>query len=407
MSDQDLSTNRLFGPEDEFVGRIHDRLARLLQIRISTPPRIASAKLLAREQLSALIDKAFWASLKFNEGRRTRVCVMVATPENFRDAVAFAQPVPYDESHIARLAPAVPSGGCLVVSGSTENLSIWGIGRGRLRTWDDPVTIDVWDPGTVRIGVGPYQPFAVLSGRSKLIIEGAHIDLAVYLQKVSRNALSANDDEQAVWRECLALADLARMIVADGHGGIILIVPGETGTWSGSLDSFAYRFNTPDTTMPDTIRLELKGEVARGEMLDRLWATPAPDDLKMLITDALARRFGGFSNVVRTTASLARVDGAIVMTRDLRVLGFGAKIAVKDDAAPRVRIFRTDPGQQSVVTSPLEGLGGTRHQSTARFIAAHRDACAVVISQDRLMSVLHWDVSDESVAVVRNAEWWV
>jgi len=401
--------NRLLGPEDEFVGRIHDRLARLLQLKIQMPPHIVSAKLPTREELSTLIERAFWASLKSNEGRQTRVCVMVAPPENFRDAVAFAKPVPYDESQIARLAPAVPSGGCLVVSGSCEELSIWGIGRSRPGTWDDPVTIDISEPGTVRIGIGPYQPFAVLNGQSKLIIEGSHIDLAVHLQRVSRNALPVNDmmETQAVWQECLALANLARMIVADGHGGIILIVPDETGAWLESLNPFAYRFNTPDTTVRDAIRLELKDGVARAEMVQRLWASTVPDDLKMLITNALAQRFGGFNNGVRPTASLARVDGAIVVTRELRVLGFGAKIAVKDDAAPRVCMFRPEPGQQSVVASPLEDLGGTRHQSTARFIAAHKDAVAVVISQDRYMSLLHWDASIDSVAVIRNAEWWV
>ena len=37
---------------------------------------------------------------------------------------------------------------------------------------------------------------------------------------------------------------------------------------------------------------------------------------------------------------------------------------------------------EEVVVSPLEALGGTRHQSAARFVATNHDAVALVISQD-------------------------
>jgi hypothetical protein len=95
------------------------------------------------------------------------------------------------------------------------------------------------------------------------------------------------------------------------------------------------------------------------------------------------------------------------MTKDLRVMGFGAKIAVKNSTPPRVCMFRPEPGSQRVVISPLEEIGGTRHQSAARFVDAHRDSVALVVSQDGHMSVLHWHNEIESVAVVRNAEWWL
>lgn len=401
--------NRLFSPEDDSVGRIHDQLAHLVKIKSGIPPAVGSVELLTREQLSVLIETAFWASLRSNEGRTTRVCVTVAAPENFHDAVAFATPVAYDESEIAKLAPAVPRGGCLALSGASGGLSIWGFGRSRPGTWVDTVTIEVSEPGTVRVGVGPFQPFAVLNGRSNPIIEGTHINLAHYLQRVLRKALPADDmlETQAVWRECLALADLARMIVADGHGGIVLIVPSETGVWSESLSPFAYRFAAPDTTIRDVIRLELNDGVAQGKMLQRLSEALIPDDLKNLVLGALTPRWGGMGRGVRATASLAGVDGAIVMTQDLRVLGFGAKIVIRSHAAPRVCIFRPEPGSQAVVPSPLEEIGGTRHQSAARFTATNKDTVAVVISQDGHMSVMHWDEQIDSVAVVRNAEWWV
>lgn len=401
--------NQLFGPDDDAVGRIHDQLAHLVKIKSGMPAAVGSVQPLTRKQISVLVDTAFWTSLRSNEGRTTRVCAAVVAPENFGDAVSFATPVAYDESQITKLAPAVPPGGCLVVCSSDNGLSIWGFGRSRPGAWIDTVTVDVSEPGTVRVGVGPFQPFAVLNGRSNPIIEGTHNNLAHHLQRVLRKALPADDfvETQAVWRECLALADLARAILADGHGGAVLIVPDEKGRWSESLNPFAFRFAAPDTTIRDVIRRELNEGLVQGETLQRLAATPMPDDLKNLVMGAITPHWGGMARGVRSTASLAGVDGAVVIARDLRVFGFGAKISVAANGAPQVCMFRAEPGRQEAIPSPLEDLGGTRHQSAARFVAVNRESVALVISQDRHMSVLHWEGPIESVAVIRNAEWWV
>ena len=252
--------NRLFTGDNESVGRIHDQLGHLVKIMSGVLPDAGSAQPLTRDQLAAFIETAFWASLRANEGRTTRFCAALVSPENFQSAVAFAAPAPYDEEQIVKLAPGVPSGGCFTVSPSDDGFSIWGFGRSRPETSIDTVTIDIFEPGTVRVGVGPFQPFAVLDGRSDSILTGTQTNLAQYLRHVLRKVFPADDilEAQAVWRECLAVGDLARLIVADGHGGTILIVPGETGDCFDSLNPFAYRFAVPDTTIRDAIRRLLK-----------------------------------------------------------------------------------------------------------------------------------------------------
>jgi hypothetical protein len=299
--------NRLFSPEDPAVGRIYDQVAHLRKIKQAMPLLPGAVGTLTREQISSLIDTAFWAGLRSNEGRVTRFCLSVVAPESSSGAVAFATPVPCDESQIAKLASAIPGGGCLVVSSSREGLHIWGFGHSRPGTWADTVTIDVWEPGTVRVGVGPFQPFAVLDGRSNSIIAGSPINFADYLRRSLSKALPADDmlEMQAVWRECLPLRDLTRMIVADGHGGIVLIVPGEAGPWSETLNPFAYRFATPDAKIRDAIRLELSEAHAQGEMLQRLSATELPDDLKSSIMVAISPR----SRRHREVHSSSRVAG--------------------------------------------------------------------------------------------------
>ena len=110
---------------------------------------------------------------------------------------------------------------------------------------------------------------------------------------------------------------------------------------------------------------------------------------------------------MQAIAPLAAVDGAVVMTSDLKLLGFGAKIEFKLGSDVPVNKFQPKRGNQPVVASRLEDLGGMRHQSAARFIEANRGAVAIVISQDRHVSVMNWDQTLNSVTVVRNAEWWI
>lgn len=401
---------RLFSPEDEPVSRIHDQLAHLKEIKQKIPPPFGFVQILSRNQISLLVESAFWASLRFSEGRITRVCIVVADPERFFDAVGFATPVAYDESQIVKLASAVPRSGCLLVSALNDKLIIWGFGRIRSgSSWMDTVTIDLVEPGTLRVGVGPFRAFAVLNGRSNLLLEGTHIDLAAHLQRLLQKELPQDDviETQAVWRECLALMDLVRIIVVDGHGGIVLVVPTEAGPWTETLNPFAYQFAVPDTTIRDAIRHKLKDSQTQAEALQQVSASSLPDDVKNLVARSLPPPPFDIGRTLRAAASLAAVDGAVVMTRDMNILGFGAKIATQGDTVPAVHIFDPQPGKQEVVLSHLEDLGGTRHQSAARFVAANRDAVALVISQDRHLSVMHWDTELDSVAIMRNAEWWM
>lgn len=253
------------------------------------------------------------------------------------------------------------------------------------------------------------RPFAVVNRESNTIISSTGLDLAAYLQRHLRKALPQPDilETQAVWRECLALSNLAGAIVAQGHGGTVLIVPGETGKWSESLSSFPYRFANPDTAIRDVIRQELNAMQAQGAFLQRLSQSDVPDEaMELAMSTPLAPHWGGMQSGVLATASLASIDGAVVLTRDLRVLGFGAKIAV-GGVPPPVCMFRPQPGSQEIVASPLETLGGTRHQSAARFVEANRDSLALIVSQHRHMSVAHWHEPIQMVAIVRDAQWWI
>ena len=387
----------LFCPDDDVLVRIHAEL----HARDCVP--------VTPEQLARLVETAFWASLEVNEGRPTRVRIALVAVDHGIDSAIFSAPVPYDAQQIAKLGPATPQDGCLLVTVVDGALWIWGMARQRPAGRSGVLILDVWEPGVVRVGIGPYPAFAVLNGRTDAVIEGLSANLPRYLQRVLAKVRPADSvlESKACWRECGVFADLARMIVADGHGGIVLVVPDEVGPWMDSLNPFAYRFATADTSIADTIRRKLRRERDTADVIQKLFSEESADSFEDSLRGTVSSWPVDVDRGVRAVASLAEADGAVVMTRELAVLGFGAKIAVRGNTLPQTALFRPVPGDQDGAVSPFEDIGGTRHQSSARFVDAHHDAVALVISQDRHLSVIHWDGGAGALCVLRNAEWWI
>ena len=101
--------------------------------------------------------------------------------------------------------------------------------------------------------------------------------------------------------------------------------------------------------------------------------------------------------LARLLAALSAVDGAVVMTKHLEVLGFGAEIS---GALPPVRTVERalDPEGERTERETTDGVG-TRHRSAYRLCGALPGAVAVVVSQDggarfvtgREGAVTYWD----------------
>jgi hypothetical protein len=399
----------LFGPEDECIVRIHEAIEHLRDI---DPRRQALGvdpdRSLTAARIAELVEVAFWAGMRVDEGRATRVRIAVADPSVLAQATSFVDPPVYDEPAIAKLAPAVPTRGCVAVAalGAPGRFRLWGFSR-TLPRWDwSSLILELREPGTVVVSVGPFRPFAVLDGRANAVIEGSSTDLAWHLQHVLSKPIPADGgpETQAVWGECLALAHVTREIHSAHHGGLVLLTPDESGDWQESINPFAYRLTTPDTGVRDAIR---SGPEEEGKVLGLLSDGGVSGEPLMRVVAAMRPEWIGWEDAVPPIAALAAVDGAIVLTRDVRVLGFGAMINVGRREHPPVAMFDMAYGLQPVVRLPIERLGGTRHQSAARFVGTHRDVVAIVISQDGRVSVMHWDSELALVSVVRNAEWWI
>ena len=253
------------------------------------------------------------------------------------------------------------------------------------------------------------RPFAILNRRSDPVIAGGQSDLAWYLENHLGKHNSQGDvaETRAIYHECLAFQELARHILADGHGGTVLIVPDEVGAWREFIDPFPCQFDPPDRTIRQSIRQDITYEFATARILESLNQVGAAGDIAELVASIPPRVPLSIESLVRPTAALAAVDGAVVITKDLAVLGFGAKIAATREVPREVLTVQPGPTDQQFLKCTLEQLGGTRHQSAARFIGANQTAVAMVFSQDRRLSLMRWDSHEALVTVNRTAEWWL
>jgi hypothetical protein len=121
------------------------------------------------------------------------VRLAIASPEHVPGAIRFASPIAYEPSEIVRLAPAVPSGRCLGAVQVDDGFQIWGFAHGLATRALKTVTVETTEPGTVRVDVGPFRPFAVLDGRSNEIIEATGSDLAHFLRRKLEKAFPPAD----------------------------------------------------------------------------------------------------------------------------------------------------------------------------------------------------------------------
>ena len=115
------------------------------------------------------------------------------------------------------------------------------------------------------------------------------------------------------------------------------------------------------------------------------------------------RRCTGSPKVCRPIARLAAIDGAVVLSDQLDILGFGAMISV--GLVPD--LYLVQPWPQDPVKMHIEVAGGTRHQSAVRFVGHHHGSLALVISHDGHLSLAYWSPKHLGVLLEKNAEWWI
>jgi hypothetical protein len=325
--------------------------------------------------IEAVIDAAFWASLRREEGYVPRISIALLPPEEASHPLHFERPLPLAPSALVPVAPAVERPGIhLGVWPQNGELVIWGT------TWLVPsycFVLEVSAPGLLvikhhRDGAGKFVNVAVLEGdHVKVIDEQASTlpECPTLLTSLLGFHPSRGGD-----RAALILVELAVSMRAHSRGGTLLVVPRQSNDWQASIvQPVSYAVQPPFEQLSTLLRR------ASEEPDSRRWQ----DELE---------------EAIRAIAGLTAVDGATVINDDYELLAFGAKIVRRKGSVPVERVTLTEPVQDNRPASahPTD-LGGTRHLSAIQFVHDQRGALALVASQDGRFTIFTWSECDEVV----------
>lgn len=325
--------------------------------------------------VEALIDVAFWMSLRHEEGRSPKISLAYLPPLLAGQPLIFEERILLSTYVLTKLAPAVERSGI--------HLGVWEDG-GEIYVWgttrsipDCCFVLEVLEPGLLVIkhrrikGFGKFINVAVLRGDEVKIID----ELSKSLPDCPAMLTSLLDyNSTGGWNDSVnVLVQLAASMRLHGHGGTLLVVPAENDAWQDSIvRPITYPVNPPFD--------ELK--VLIGKVVDKHSMPLWQEDV---------------NRSVEGIAGLTAVDGATIINDRLELLAFGAKIGLAANG-PVERTLVTEPviGNMAATIHPSQ-MGGTRHLSAAQFVFDQRDAIALVSSQDGRFTIFSWSPCEDIV----------
>jgi hypothetical protein len=85
-------------------------------------------------------------------------------------------------------------------------------------------------------------------------------------------------------------------------------------------------------------------------------------------------------DAARFIGSLTAVDGAVVLTDKLRIIGFGGEVRGSRPGTDTIHIAKNEEGDE-ITAAPFTSYG-TRHRSAFRFVENMEPSVAFILSQD-------------------------
>lgn len=400
-------------------------------------------------ELRRLLDVAYHASLLTEEGRRPSFRIVCCPRAEFREGgsqrvrscvkINFSSPCPFNEKQLLQLAPATDPTSVMIaverVEGSEDagDLQMWGLLDTGSSWWThmrresertvhappDLLTISSTRPGQVVVSRAWRILLTLENGR--LALPPADVFLNGPVAKDFESPIEALYDEvyadlqtQDPYEPLLnrhncsvkyitCIKRLLTYFMDKSHGGILLILPDDSDEREGFNDLVSVKYGCKHYELWSNLLgcLELRrrwfevgSEIARGndhcdksQVVDLSRLRTAVDEQEHQLTDRL-----------QLVAALSGVDGAVVLTDRLRLVGFGAELKSKARVNPVYKAMDSLGKEREVV---LPETFGTRHRSVFRFCAEYGRGTAFVHSQDGGVKavkkhegdVVFWDVN--------------
>lgn len=322
-----------------------------------------------------ILDTAFWASLRREEGNSPKVSLAFLSPDQAGLPLRFEYKLTFSPNVLTKLGPGVERPGVhLGVWYDQDGLYIWGTTH---KIPNYCFVLDVSEPGLLVIkhrrsnGFGKFTNIVVLIGdQIKMVDESSRNlpDCPVLLTSLLGFTSASPNHSVNV------LIQIATSMRAHKHGGTLLVVPSGTEAWKESIiHPMKYSISPAFSGLSDLMRQDIEN------WSNGVWQ-------------------GELSREIDSIAGLTAIDGATVITDKHEVVAFGAKIGRTEGSARVERVLITEPiiGGGGVIVNPAMS-GGTRHMSAAQFVHDQKDAIALVASQDGIFTIFTWSPCENIV----------
>lgn len=258
------------------------------------------------------------------------------------------------------------------------------VGVGRLPT----MQFEVFGPGHIRVSETSFGGFEIRAGKIRpLYAYYAPLPIKQLLDNFQGNVCGdlkrLLGDEAEKWNNRIddwrPIAQLFLKLLstahAASHGGAFVFLPS-----SDKDHPEKYGLRIPYRTIDMDLRALLVEHWFACIEFERHAISQQSRSI-LLRSEVLRRKL---LSSAETVGYFSSVDGCVVLTRDFAVLGFGAKIdAPAEQAASSSRRFKhLKSGEIYEDKAFMAAIGGTRHQSAARFCQIHPGTLIITLSQD-------------------------
>lgn len=371
-------------------------------------------------QLKEVCDVLYASSLLREEGRAVRARVIVAPPEAFVScegppdgvhAVRFTVLHQLTAHEVKRLSPAASFFHSVIAiwPDRDRGFRIWGILNtgprwlNRVAGGRKPVSeripypmIHVRDPGWLLLYHG-HDLIAEWRGRdfhgprmdvfqSQLLRERFESQRRGFVSNLMDCCLPAtlSVDAYADLSHLISLQFVKRVINlvrTSGHGGTLVFLPNDAAGMETAMKWIDCKYSAaPDEEVP-RFRFLLEAMIRRVGVLCEAGATAeiAWRIFKTSSDSELDRLEESFFELARLFADLMQVDGAVVLDKSLRLIGFGGEIRVDRNV---LQVGRARDLEGRELTAWNVQNDGTRHRSVYRLCSVEPEMIGFVISQD-------------------------
>ncbi len=363
-------------------------------ITVGILPRIST------ELIKKLVEICLLASLEREEGTFNNFSVVLEPPipDEFNLHYKFERDIELTPTNLKKLAPAFnPNTHQIGVwFGENNGLAIWGFSPKRYIQF---LSITSISPGKISLSC-----ISDIDYSFKCLISLSQTQFI--------NPFSSRSNPVANWlgrdglltsiHRGLDFNNIFSRMFQDGYGGIVLLVRENQSQWKRSIEqpslyelaSYINGYRNQTIVYKYGILSEFESRLNQKDT-DSL----KRENFKDKLTLALERAKTSFEDI----SNLSKIDGATVLSRDFTVLAFGAKIISKCEIQG---IVITEPfeGSESNLIDISQWNVGTRHKSAAKFVFEQKDCLAIVVSEDRRISVFSWNTAKKAVQQLKNFE---